>query len=87
MKKTKESYPRFQIKFILNGTVVNCVTSKKLLRILYRIRHFGANNKWDKAFLRFRYTPKYHNEGYYTNSRDLEHAYRCFEELLVEFKI
>ncbi len=85
MKKLT-AYPRFHIKFTLDGKPVNCLSTKKLKRILYRIRTFGTKFKWTKCFLKFQYDKKYHNEGSYKNINDLEHAYRCFEELLPEFK-
>lgn len=80
-------YPKFTIKFFNGEKLVNTLSTKKTKRILFRIRGFGAKNEWSKCFLRFSYTPKYHNEGYYTNVKDLEHAFRCFEELLVEFAL
>lgn len=82
----KSSYPRFHIKFTLNGKVVNCVTSKKSLRIMHRIKLSESKFKWDRVFLRFRYDKDSVNEGCYQNSRDLISVYRCFMEIVPEFK-
>jgi len=81
----KTFYPRFKIKFTKGDKVVNSLSTRKLQRILYRIRHFGTDFAFDKCYLRFSYAPNYHNDGFYTNVKDLEHAYRCFEEILSEY--
>ena len=79
------SYPKFHIKFTLKGKVVNCVTSKKSLRIMYRIRLSETKFKWDRAYLKFNYDGGFINEGYFYNLKDLEVAYRCFMEIVAEF--
>jgi hypothetical protein len=84
MKNKPISYPRFYLKFTLDGKPINSLATRKLKRILFRIRGFGSKFKWTRCFLKFQYDKKYHNEGSYTNLKDLEHAYRCFEEILKE---
>lgn len=85
-KRKVTSYPKYHLTFTVDGKVVNSLWTRKPLRILFRIRLFGAKFKSFKAFLGFYYTPKYCNEGFYTSKHSLEHAYRCFYELLDEFK-
>lgn len=84
-KNKSISYPRFYLKFYLDGKVVNSLATRKLKRILYRIRLFGTKFKWNRCFLKFQYDKKFHNSGSYTNLVNLERAYRCFEEILPEF--
>jgi hypothetical protein len=85
MKSRQISYPRFYLKTFFNGEVVNDIHTKKIGRILYRIRGVLSNNKWDKAILTFKYAKGYENKGIYHNTKDLEHAYRCFSEVINEF--
>jgi len=85
IKPTEKFYPRFLIKFTLNGKPINSLSTKKSLRILYRIRVSESKFKWDKAFLKFRYDNNFDNEGYYQNPKDLTSAYRCFMEIVPEF--
>lgn len=92
MKKPKKkyhsiSYPRFVLKFKKDGEWKNILHTKKITRIIFRIGAFGGKFKWDKAFLRFQYNKKFHNEGYYYNVKDLENAFRAFKEILPEFDI
>jgi hypothetical protein len=84
-KTGKLLYPRYYLKTFFNGKVVNDIYTKKIGRILFRIRGFLSNNKWDKAVLTFKYTKDYENKGEYTNVKDLEHAFRCFKEVINEF--
>lgn len=86
MKNTVKTFPYYYISFHSGSGIVNRLRTTKLLRIMYRIRHFAVDFKWSKAFLKFQYDAKYHNEGVYTNVKDLEHAYRAFEEIIPEFK-
>lgn len=80
------SYPRYYLKTFFNGGVVNNINTRKIGRILYRIRGFLSHNKWDKALLTFKYAKDYENIGEYTNIKNLEHAFRCFSEVLNEFE-
>jgi hypothetical protein len=87
-KKMKlTAYPKFKLKFFVDDKEVNSLRTRKLQRIIYRIRLCGDKFKSFKAFLGFYYAPHFHNEGYYYNLKDLEHAYRCFVEMLPEFNI
>jgi hypothetical protein len=83
---TSKIFPRYYLKFYDKGLLVNSLATRKKGRIIFRMRTFGTQNRWTKAFLKFQYDPEYHNEGTYCNSVDLEKAYRAFEELLPEFK-
>jgi len=53
---------------------------------MHRIKLSKSNFKWDKAFLKFRYDINSVNEGYYHNHVDLLSAYRCFKEIVPEFR-
>ena len=79
-------YPRFHLKIYFNHKLVNSLVTRKLKRILFRIRRLETNIKWDKVFLKFLYTKKETNSGVYTNMKELMNAYRCFEEILEEYK-
>jgi hypothetical protein len=83
--KNKISYPRYYIKFYLDGKVVNSLSTKKMKRIIFRIRLSETKFKWNRCFLKFQYDKKFHNAGSYTNLKDLERAYRCFVEIVEEF--
>lgn len=86
-KYNQIKYPFYILKFKLGNKWVNTLRTKKLTRIIFRIGAFGTKFKWDKAFLKFQYDKKFHNEGYYYNHKDLEYAFRCFKEILEEFDI
>jgi hypothetical protein len=85
-KLNKTSYPRFHIEFTLNGKPINSLSTKKSLRILYRIRLSESKFKWDKAYLRFNYNKKSINEGYCFNLKELKSTYRCFMEIVPEYQ-
>jgi len=87
MKSRASSYPRFHIIFTKKGKVVCKCHSVKKGRILFRIRRVKDKLfSWDKCYLKFSYTADEINVGIYKNYYRLLKAYRCFEELLEEYK-
>lgn len=85
MKSRQIFYPKYYLKLLFRGKVVYDVHTKKIGRILFRIRGIWDNDKWDKAILTFKYAKGYENKGIYHNTKDLEHTFRCFSEVINEF--
>ena len=84
--KSKIVYPRYYLKFYLDGKVVNSLGTRKKTRIIFKIRLSATKFKWNRCFLKFQYDKKFYNSGSYTNLKDLERAYRCFVEVLEDFQ-
>jgi len=55
-------------------------------RIAHRMRTLNLKTAWNKAYLKFAYTAKYHNEAVVTNLKDFDQVYSAFYELTPEFK-
>jgi len=82
--KFKEtSYPKFHIKFTLDGKPINTLSTRKSLRIMHRIKLSETKFKWDRVFLRIMYDRNLINEGYYFDPKELKSAYHCFMELIL----
>ena len=80
------TYPRYYIKFIFNHKPIRSLHTSKSSRIVYLTCGGNSNFKWNRAYLKIRYTLKYYNDGYYTNKKDLMYAFKYFREIEKEFK-
>lgn len=86
MIKSRMIFPRFYLKIYDKGLLVNSLYTTKLKRIGYRMRTLNLKRPWTKAYLKFQYDPKYHNDATVTNIADFEKTYQAFYEIVPEFK-